>query len=135
MGMSSNFVVTRGFEGIDTLIVNTTPHLIRFIDHDGSIVEIPSNENYILNARAVERDLGAGLVTTEFVGTPEGEALIEQILQEASSFEGPIRIVGSIIAAQAYPEKVVGMTPAKGYERVAPAEKRMSTEKFTVFTK
>ena len=88
MGMSSNFVVTRGFEGIDTLIVNTTPHLIRFIDHDGSIVEIPSNENYILNARAVERDLGAGLVTTEFVGTSEGEALIEQILQNPEEGEG-----------------------------------------------
>lgn len=133
--MGNNFVATRGFEGIDTLIVNTTPHLIRFVDHDGNIVEIPSNEDYVLNAKAVERDLGAGLVTTEFVGTPEGEALIEQILQEAGGFNGPIRIVGSIIAAQAYPEKVVGMTPANGYERVAPAEKRMSTEKFTVFMK
>ena len=133
--MNNNFAIVRGYNGIDTLLVNTTPHMIRFIDHVGEVVEITSNENYVLNARAVERDLGAGLITTEFIGTPEGEALIEKILQEAAAFVGPIRIIGSIIAAQAYPEKVVSMVAAKGYERVAPVEKRMSTEKFTVFMK
>lgn len=47
----------------------------------------------------------------------------------------PLRIVGSIIAAQAYPGEVVAMTPAPGYERVAPAEKRMNPHKFTIFVK
>lgn len=41
--------------------------------------------------------------------------------------------VGSIIAAQAYPGQVVAMTPAPGFERVPPAEKLMSCEKFTTF--
>ena len=42
---------------------------------------------------------------------------------------------GLIIAAQAYPGRVLGMCPAPGYERVAPAEKRMTAQKFTVYVK
>lgn len=42
-------------------------------------------------------------------------------------------IIGSIIAAQAYPGKVCAMIPAPGHERVPPAEKRMRTDKFTIF--
>jgi hypothetical protein len=42
-------------------------------------------------------------------------------------------VVGSIIAAQAYPGLVVAMTPAPGYERKPPTEKRMRPDKFTVF--
>ena len=133
--MKINFAEVAGYNDIPTLIINTTPHMIRFKDHNGNVVEIPSNPDYILNAKAIEEDLGSGLVTTKFIGTSEGEALIEQIQKEASEigkyFE--LRIVGSIIAAQAYPRRVVGMTPYPGYERVAPAEKLMSTEKFTVY--
>lgn len=44
-----------------------------------------------------------------------------------------LRIIGSIIAAKAFPGVVFGMTPAKGFERVAPAEKRMNPSKFTTF--
>jgi hypothetical protein len=42
-------------------------------------------------------------------------------------------IVGSIIAAEAYPGEVVAMCPVPGYERVAPSEKRMRCDKFTIF--
>ena len=141
--MKVNFAEVAGYNNVPTVIVNTTPHMIRFKDHDGNIVEIPSDSNYIINAKAVEEDLGNGLVTTKFIGTNEGEALIEQIQKEARDYlinaygevgrYFELRIVGSIIAAQAYPMKVVGMTPYSGYERVAPAEKLMSTEKFTVY--
>ena len=67
----------------------------------------------------------------------EGEEIITK-LQNWANENFPaydLRIVGSIIAAQAYPGDVVGMTPAPGYERVAPNEKRMSLDKFTVFMK
>ena len=42
-------------------------------------------------------------------------------------------IIGSIIAAQAFPGRVLAMVPAPGFERVPPAEKRMRDDKFTVF--
>lgn len=42
-------------------------------------------------------------------------------------------ILGSIIAAQAYPEEVFGMVPVPGYERVTPDQKRMRCDKFTMY--
>ena len=115
-------------------IVNTTPHPIAF-DVNGEKVLVPCDENCILNAKAVEEPVGDDLVRTGFVGTDDGEALIKSIEESLESYasEGRLRIVGSIIAAQAYQGRVVAMTPAKGYERVAPAEKRMNPSKFTTF--
>ncbi|GAH77449.1 unnamed protein product, partial [marine sediment metagenome] len=42
-------------------------------------------------------------------------------------------IIGSIISAQAYPGEVFAMTPAPGFERVPPDQKRMNPFKFTMF--
>ena len=77
----------------------------------------------------VSKVAGVEYVKSEFVGSDEGTALIEKIHKAYPSAV----IVGSIIAAQAYPGLVVGMTPCKGFERVPANEKRMSTVKFTVF--
>lgn len=121
---------------MNKVIVNTTPHDINF-DVDGTVVTVPKC-GALLNARPTEVSVGDDLVTTKFVPTEEGQTLIDEIkAQHAASDDSelPLRIVGSIIAAQAYPEQVVAMTPAPGYERVAPAEKRMSPAKFTVFVK
>lgn len=112
------------------VIVNTTPHPISFGVGD-EIVSVPTS--VLVNAKATETlartEDGVEFVKTVFEGTPEGEEVISKILQE---YPGAV-IVGSIIAAQAYPGKVFGMTPLPGYERVAPAEKRMNPHKFTTF--
>lgn len=74
-------------------------------------------------------------VETVFVGTPEGTKIlidIEKAYKETGCADRLV-IVGSIIAAQAYPIHVVGMCPIPGYERVAPSEKRICCDKFTVF--
>ncbi len=132
------------FEIIDNnVIVNTTPHPLNFLNEGGETVVVPSSvapgektSPWVVNAQAVEEKIGEDLVHTVFIGTPEGEAILDAIETWARE-EGHdnLRIVGSIIAAQAYPGRVLGMCPAPGYERVAPAEKRMTTQKFTVYTK
>jgi hypothetical protein len=125
------------------VIVNTTPHAICFLSKDGETVVVPTSvapgektSEWVVNARVVEEQVGEDLVCTTFVGSPEGEAILDQLEQWASE-EGHdnLRIVGSIIAAQAYPGRVLGMCPAPGFERVPPAEKRMTAQKFTVYTK
>ena len=132
--MERNFVVAAGRRGVPVLLVNTTPHPIRFRDHDGNIVIVPNNPDYLLNAKAVEEQVGDDLVTTKFVGTDNGDAIIESIQKISKEISyADLRIIGSMIAAQAYPRKVVALTPCPGFERVAPAEKLMSTEKFTIF--
>jgi len=111
-------------------VVNTTPHEITFQDQD-QIMSVP-NCGIVINAKAVETIISAGTPTfikTEFTGDTAGKTAIAAIYQEHPD----AIIVGSIIAAQAYPGEVVAMTPMPGFERVAPSEKRMNPAKFTTF--
>lgn len=115
-------------------VVNTTPHPITMQDMaSGELVTVPCGP--LLNARPVEKQVSNLFVRTEFQGTPEGEALLDTLESAWKDSGRPetLVIVGSIIAAQAYPGRVAGMTPVPGYERVAPAEKRMRSDKFTIF--
>jgi hypothetical protein len=126
-------------------VFNATPHAVRFWREDWSEpVEVETD--VLINAKPVEYqvafpgdnlneavdnnpfddDYKIAFVRTEFVGDDTGKSVIDSVPQG-------VLIVGSIIAAQAYPGQVVAMTPAPGYERVAPAEKKMNPDKFTVF--
>lgn len=116
------------------VFVNVTPHPIKFRSSDGSEFEVlPSG--YLVNARAVEEIisnlLGIEFVSTKFQGDIEGTKIIQKIHESLP--DKNILIIGSIIAAQAYPGQVVAMTPAPGFERVPIAEKIMNPDKFTVY--
>lgn len=116
-------------------VLNCTPHPIAFLDGENVVVVEPCGAR--LNALPVETSvvhttLGGGfaqLVKTTFDARPEGLAELAEIEAKAPG----VLPVGSLVSAQAYPGRVVAMTPAPGFERVAPAEKRMSTLKFTVY--
>ncbi len=112
-------------------IFNTTPHAINFGVGD-EVKEVPTS-GVLINATASEEVVasegGVDFVRTKFTGNDEGRAIIAAM--KAANPDAVI--VGSIIAAQAYPGEVVAMTPLPGYERVAPAEKRMNPHKFTTF--
>lgn len=88
----------------------------------------------IINARPVEEHIethpsGAELVRTKFEPDPESEEALIKLEKE-----NPYAIiVGSVIAAQAFPGRVFAMVPVPGFERVPPAEKRMRDDKFTSF--
>lgn len=113
----------------DLNIFNATPHSITFLHNDEVIVVEPDER---VDAHPIEVGVGAigaaTLVRTEFVGTDEGRIVIER-----AKTAGADVIIGSIIAAQAYPGDVLAMVPAPGFERVPPAEKRMRVDKFTTF--
>jgi len=112
--------------------INVTPHPINLIDGDEQVV-LPSC-GFVLNAQVAEevvceRD-GVVFVHTVFKGTEEGYAFLAECVKE---FDREPIIIGSLIAAQAYPGQVVALVPAPGFERVPPGEKRMLLKKFTVF--
>lgn len=125
--------LTRFSNGVQVL--NCTPHPISFIDGEKTVLVEPCGAH--LNALPVETSvvhptLGEGfaqLVKTTFSTRPEGLAELAEIEAQAPG----VLPVGSLVSAQAYPGRVVAMIPAPGFERVAPAEKRMSTLKFTVY--
>jgi hypothetical protein len=120
-------------------VFNATPHLVRFWSPDWSEpVEVVPDE--VISAVAVEAEVESPpdvstlaqrmctFVRTVFLGTDEGDAALA-----VAYARGADVVVGSIIAAQAYPGRVMGMVASDGYERMAPAEKRMRPDKFTVF--
>ncbi len=112
--------------------VNTTPHAVTLQKDDEVFTVEPSG--VLLNARPVEsyvRTLPGGidLYRTDFVADEAGKAVLDAIEAEAP---GAI-VVGSIIAAQAYPGRVFAMVPVPGFERVPPEQKRMRADKFTAF--
>lgn len=115
-------------------VLNATPHPLTMQDTNGDLVTVPTS--VLINAKAEEKAVNDLFVTTVFVGTPEGKEIIRDIegTYRETGCTDRLVIVGSIIAAQAYPGKVVGLCPVPGYERVAPSEKRMRCDKFTVFT-
>ena len=129
MNMKYNFVAF----GNNVTIINTTPHSVTIQDTDGTPITVPNS--VILNAKAEEKQVSDLFVKTVFVPTEEGKEIISEIKKTFKSQigTGTLVIVGSMIAAQAYPEDVVAMTPVPGYERVKPAEKRMRCDKFTTF--
>ncbi len=117
------------------VVVNTTPHAITFQNPEGELVSIPVCD-LLINASANSVDVGKLFCKTEFSGTDEGREIIRVIenwFAETYTSGETLVIIGSMIAAQAYPGKVFGMVAVPGYERVAPAEKRMRCDKFTTF--
>jgi hypothetical protein len=111
-------------------IFNATPHVIRFWREDWpEPIEVEPDETISASVEEeiVVMDKKYTLVSTRFQPTTQGYSIIGR-----AHAKGAL-IVGSIIAAQAYPGLVMGLTPTPGYERVPPAEKRMAPDKFTVF--
>lgn len=129
MGIDFNTVVTFS-NGVQVL--NCTPHSIMFLDGDVEVLVEKSGATLL--AKPVETPVGerggAQLVRTVFETSPQGLAELEEI---ETTLEATVLVVGSIVSAQAYSGRVVGMIPAAGFERAAPPDKRYSTEKFTTF--
>jgi hypothetical protein len=86
-------------------VLNSTPHEIIFRYEDGSDIAVPPC-GFLLNALPYEgiplQDIieGITLVTTAFEGTPEGRAWLATV-------PAGTLVLGSIIAAQAYPASTV----------------------------
>lgn len=118
------------------VIINTTPHDITFGREGSNETFIVPPSGIILNAETFEEEIYDDIVTTRFLPTTEGvHAIIDIDEWFESNFdieEYDTRIVGSIIAVNAYKPWVVGLTPLKGFERVPPNEKRMNIDKFTI---
>ena len=123
------------------VLVNTTPHELTFQSLAGELVTVPTSVPKgekvgfaVLNAKANEVQVGEDLVMTTFSPTPEGLALLEAI-EAWAAIKHPnetLRVIGSLVAANGYPGRVVGMCPVPGFERAPQGQKRMRTDKFTV---
>lgn len=117
-------------------VVNCTPHPLNFLSPEGETVVVPCSVpegektgEAVISASSREVRVSDHLVKTEFLPSEEGLKILDRI-EETFQGEKNVMVVGSIIAMNAYPGRVVGMIPAPGFERVPPAQKLMSVEKF-----
>jgi len=121
----------------DVVVANTTPHNITMQDTDGKLVTVENNPDKLINASTTQIYWGGIYTEQKFEPTAEGAAIIAEIKKDFAEQYGTtgktLVIIGSIIAAQAYPEEVAAMLPVPGYERVAPNEKRMRCDQFTMY--
>lgn len=119
-------------------VFNGTPHVCRFWDPSwpepikvtsDAVISATVEEKPVPHDMAYSNLQGlCSFVHTRYVGNDDARTIIAEAMRQADI------VVGSIIAAQAYPGNVVAMVPAEGYERVPPAEKRMRPDKFTIFS-
>jgi hypothetical protein len=112
-------------------VFNATPHVIRFWREDWQEpVEVEPDAT--VSAKPVETEVrninGVSFVKTVFEPVFDKAYAVAVVANDNGAI-----VVGSIIAAQAFPGVVVAMTPAPGFERVPPDQKRMNPDKFTVF--
>lgn len=112
---------------------NATPHPLFFLCEGGEVVAIESHG--IINAVPVTKEVkNAGIYTlntVRFVASSESLNLLVLFQEE----EPDALVVGSIIAAQAYPGEVVAPIPVqRGRLEKALQDKRlMRSDRFTVF--
>ncbi len=114
------------------LIYNATPHDITFYDDSWRycvVVESDSIINAVPKEEIVKLENNITYVKTIFLADTEIEDKLSQIKISNSN----VIIIGSIIAAQAYPKYVVSMIPHPDFIRVAPKDKRMLPNKFNTF--
>jgi len=114
-------------------VVVTTPHSVTLGDEEKSFVI--ESSTVLINASIVEEEVatenGVTFVTTNFQGDAETLSLLKTLHEKCPG----IIVIGSVVAAQAYPGLVCGLIPVKGFERVPPDQKRMRYDKFTIFVK
>ena len=93
------------------VVVNTTPHSVTLQDIGGTLKQVPQC-GVLVNAKAVETQVNDLYVSTSFCGDEAGQQTIAGIKRWFEEVKNPgerLVILGSIIAAQAYPGDVVAM--------------------------
>ena len=114
-------------------VVNTTPHVIRMVNEDLSLdVTVPAS-GVLINAETVEEPVESGIEGVKFLSTkfiPDTDTM--DALKAFKAANPDVIIIGSMIAMNAYPGLVVAMVPHPDYKRVAPADKRMLIDTYSV---
>ena len=110
--------------------VNVTPHPITLVWPDGEVCEVPASgvvvrgdgrERVVEPQRLTYGGLAPALVHVSFTPTDAGQVGLERIEREYSG----ATVVGSLLAARAYPRRVVAMIQLGG--------DRARADKFQVF--
>lgn len=103
---------------------------------DGGTIRELEPSGYTLMATSVQEKYkkldGIEYMTLDFKPNNKSKRDIKKLDEE---YWGEAIFIGSIITAQAFPEKVVAAIPVPGYERVPLNKKLVRSDKFTIYLK
>ena len=115
-------------------VVNTTPHAINMVTSDLTVqVAVPAS-GVLINATAETQPVDSGIAGVKFQRTtfiPNAETM--DALKAFKVQHPDVVVIGSLIAAQAYPGLVVAMVAHPDFMRVAPSDKKMLIDTYTVY--
>jgi len=113
-------------------MVNATGHDIKFQDGFGRVHKMPQTD-FIISAKPVitliKEENGISFVRRTFVPREHSEDMINYI----HKIHPHKKIIGSIIAAQAFPGKVFSLVPCRGFEKLAPSKRRARIDQLITF--
>ena len=114
-------------------VVNTTPHALNMVSEDLKLqIEVPAS-GVLINAKSEAIPVDSGIDGIKFLKTefiPDTDTM--DALKAFKAANPDVIIIGSMIAMNAYPGLVVAMVPHPDYKRVAPADKRMLIDTYSV---
>ena len=115
-------------------VINTTPHPIRLTNEELTLDVTVEASGILINAGVETTPTyscidNVILQMTEFIADKETKETIQDFLSEYPD----VIIIGSVIAAQAYPGLVAAMVAHPDFMRVPPQEKRMLYNRYTVY--
>lgn len=115
-------------------VVNTTPHAITLVDSSLSFqVSVPSS-GALVNAKVQTQDVdsnikGVTLNTPKFIADTTTLTILQQFKHDYPD----VVVIGSILACQAYTGLVYGLIAHPDFQRVAPADKKMLYNSYTIY--
>ena len=116
------------------LVINCTPHVLIF---EGEISVPPCGYSLLAKSEyTVLSTNGNGVqeVVTSYIPSESGLVELEFIEFLAKSFNKPVRVIGSILSANAYKGRVSAPIIVEGLERADNTLKRCYMNKFVCFS-
>lgn len=114
-------------------VVNTTPHPVTLVTGDLTSTFHVEASGVLINATAkteiLEEKAGIKFQQTSFVA----DEATKQALVSFKESNPEVVIIGSLIAAQAYPGLVCAMVAHPEFLRVPPQEKKMLVDTYTIY--
>lgn len=118
----------------DISVVNTTPHAVCMTNSDLTMQTTVPVSGVLINAKAVTSSVDSGISGVKYQHTSFVADQDTMDTLKAFKTQYPdVVIIGSLIAAQAYPGLVVAMVAHPDYMRVAPQDKKMLIDTYTVY--
>lgn len=115
-------------------VVNTTPHAITMTTADQSITASIPPCGALINATAVAQPVPSGIAGIKFQKTFfKADTTTTDTLMAFHAKYPDVVVIGSLIAAQAYPGLVAAMVAHPDFMRVPPADKKMLVDTYTIY--